>query len=52
VISTVRDDGFREVLAVEVTDTESEATYQELFRSLKGRGLKGVELVGDDDHSR
>jgi len=40
----------REILAVEVADTESEATYQELFRSLKGRGLKGVELVVSDDH--
>ncbi len=50
VVSGVRDDGFREILAVEVADTESEATYQELFRSLKGRGLKGVELVVSDDH--
>ena len=40
----------REILAVEVADTESEATYQELFRSLKRRGLKGVELVVSDDH--
>lgn len=50
VVSAVRDDGFREILAVEVTDTESEATYQELFRSLKRRGLKGVELVVSDEH--
>ena len=50
VVSGVRDDGFREILAVEVADTESEASYQELFRSLKGRGLKGVELVVSDDH--
>jgi putative transposase len=35
---------------VEVSDTESEATYHELFRSLKGRGLSGVELVVSDDH--
>ena len=35
VVSAVRDDGLREILAVEVADTESEATYQELFRSLK-----------------
>jgi putative transposase len=48
--SAVREDGFREVVAVEVADTESEATYQELFRSLKERGLKGVELVVSDDH--
>ncbi len=50
VVSAVRDDGLREILAVEVADTESEATYQELFRSLKRRGLKGVELVVSDDH--
>ncbi len=45
-----REDGLREILAVEVADTESEATYQELFRSLKARGLSGVELVTSDDH--
>jgi putative transposase len=50
VVSGVRDDGYREILAVEVADTESEATYQELFRSLKRRGLSGVELVISDDH--
>ena len=50
IVSGVRDDGYREILAVEVADTESEATYQELFRSLKERGLKGVELVVSDDH--
>jgi putative transposase len=50
VVSAVRDDGYREILAVEVADTESEATYQELFRSLKRRGLSGVELVVSDDH--
>ena len=35
---------------MEVADTESETTYQELFRSLKRRGLKDVELVVSDDH--
>jgi putative transposase len=35
---------------VEVADTESEATYQELFRSLKRRGLSGVESVVSDEH--
>lgn len=50
IASAVRDDGFREIVGVEVADTESEATYQELFRSLKGRGLTGVELVISDDH--
>jgi putative transposase len=50
VVSGVRDDGFREILAVEVADTESEATCHELFRTLKRRGLWGVELVVSDDH--
>jgi putative transposase len=50
VVSGVRDDGYREILAVEVADTESEATYQEMFRSLKSRGLSSVELVVSDDH--
>jgi putative transposase len=50
IVSGVRDDGLREILAVEVADTESEATYQELFRALKRRGLSGVELVVSDDH--
>jgi putative transposase len=50
VVSGVREDGFREIVTVEVADTESEATYQELFRSLKRRGLSGVELLVSDDH--
>jgi transposase-like protein len=50
IVSGVRDDGFREILALEVAHTESEATYHELFRSLKARGLRGVELVVSDDH--
>ena len=50
VVSALRDDGMREILGVEVADTESEATYHELFRSLKRRGLKGVQLVVSDDH--
>jgi putative transposase len=50
IVSAVREDGMREILGVEVADTESEATYHELFRSLKSRGLSGVELVVSDDH--
>jgi putative transposase len=45
------DDGKREILGVSVANTESEATYLELFRSLKTRGLSGVRLVISDDHA-
>src|ERR671921_750093 len=48
IVSGLRDDGYREILAVEVADTESESTYQELFRSLKRRGLLGVEVISND----
>ena len=50
IVKGVREDGFRELLAVEVADTESEATYDGLFRRLKDRGLHGVRLVTSDDH--
>jgi putative transposase len=51
IVAGVRGDGRREVLAIDAADTESEATYQALFRSLKERGLRGVELVTSDDHA-
>ena len=50
VVSGVRDDGMREILAVEIANTESEATYHDLLRSLKARGLSGVELVISDEN--
>ena len=50
VVSAIREDGKREILAVEVADTESESTYNELFSDLKARGLSGVLLVVSDDH--
>jgi len=50
VVAAVRDDGRREILAVEEADTESAATYHDLFTRLKDRGLRGVELVTSDDH--
>jgi transposase-like protein len=51
IVTGVRADGHREILAVEVADTESAATYQELFRSLKARGLPGVRVVTSDGHT-
>lgn len=50
IVKGVREDGHRELLAAEVADTESESTYQDLFRSLRQRGLRGVQLVTSDDH--
>jgi transposase-like protein len=50
IVKGVREDGHRELLAVDVADTESEATYDALFQALKDRGLHGVQLVTSDDH--
>jgi len=51
ICSAVRDDGRREILDVRIADTESAATYADLFSSLKARGLKGVRLVTSDAHA-
>lgn len=51
IVSGVRDDGKRAILAVDVADTESAATYMAVFRDLKARGLRGVRLVTSDDHA-
>ena len=46
----VDEEGFREVLAVEVAGSEQGAAYASLLRGLLDRGLKGVRLVISDDH--
>jgi len=46
----VDEEGFREVLAVEVAGTEKRAAYASLLRGLIDRGLSGVRLVVSDDH--
>lgn len=46
----VNEEGFREVLAVEVAGGEKGAAYASLLRGLLDRGLKGVRLVVSDDH--
>jgi transposase-like protein len=44
-------DGRREVLGVTVGPSEAEAFWTEFLRSLKDRGLSGVQLVISDAHS-
>jgi transposase-like protein len=46
----VDEEGFREVLAVEVAGSEKGAAYASLLRGLLDRDLKGVKLVVSDDH--
>jgi putative transposase len=44
-------EGRREVLSWRVGDSESEATWGEMLRDLKDRGLQGLELVTSDAHA-
>lgn len=46
----VDEEGFREILAVEVAGTEKAVAYASLLRGLIDRGLSGVRLVVSDDH--
>ena len=46
----VSEDGYREVLGVWVADSESEASWGEVFSDLSRRGLRGVRYVVSDDH--
>jgi putative transposase len=43
--------GYREVIALDVGECETEAFWRSLLRSLVERGLHGVELVVSDDHA-
>lgn len=52
VIATgLRADGRREVLGVDVGDSENETFWTEFLRGLKDRGLTGVRLVTSDAHA-
>lgn len=44
------EEGFREVLAVEVAGSEKGVAYASLLRELIDQGLKDVRLVVSDDH--
>jgi putative transposase len=46
----VREDGVRELLGLDVVDTESEESWTTFLRGLRERGLAGVKLVTTDAH--
>jgi transposase-like protein len=50
IVLGVNERGMREILDVEIADTENATTWSDLFRRLKKRGLAGVLLVTSDDH--
>src|SRR5262245_58133897 len=46
----VNEAGYREILGLQLGDSESERSWVEYFVWLKGRGLSGVDLVVSDSH--
>lgn len=50
VVAGVSHEGKREVLDWRTADSESEATWGEVFGGLKDRGLRGLRLVVSDAH--
>ncbi len=50
VVAGFNEQGQREILDWRNGDSESEATWGELFRQLKDRGLRGVRLIVSDAH--
>lgn len=51
IVGGIKSDGYRDVLGVSIGDAESASTWNELFASLKRRGLRGVDFVVSDDHA-
>src|SRR5665213_1411320 len=51
VATGVTEDGRREILGIEIGDSEDEAFWREFLRTLKRRGLSGVRLVISDQHA-
>lgn len=52
IVTGVRADGYREIPGIKIGNTESFATWDETFRRLKTRGLKGVAYAIPDQHGR
>jgi putative transposase len=46
----VNEAGYREILGLQLGDSESERSWVEYFVWLKGRGLTGVDLLVSDHH--
>ena len=50
IIAGIDEDGYREILSVEVINTETFESYDRIFKSLRQRGLSGLKLVVSDDN--
>jgi len=50
IVIGVGEDGYREIISVDIANTETKESWSRIFRRLKERGLKGVKLIVSDNH--
>lgn len=50
VATGVNRDGYREILGMEIGNSETKESWSKFFKGLKARGLKGVDFVVSDNH--
>lgn len=51
VTAGINEEGVREILDWRVANSESEWTWQDVFQTLKARGLHGLEMIVSDGHA-
>jgi len=47
----ITEDGHRAILSVEIGDSENESSWDDVFKGLKNRGLRGVKYAVSDHHT-
>jgi putative transposase len=47
----VNEEGYREILGLQIGQSETESSWKDFFRWLKRRGLHDVDVIVSDDHS-
>lgn len=50
IVVGISEDGYREILSIQLGDSENEVDWGNLFHDLKDRGLLGVRYVVSDEH--
>ena len=51
IVIGISEDGYpRDPLSIDIGNSENETDWSHIFKTLKERGLKGVQYVLSDDH--
>jgi putative transposase len=50
IVIGINSDGYREILSVDIGDSENEVDWGRIFKNLKERGIRNVQYVVSDDH--